>query len=79
MSLTRDTYNNFGEIHNSQELDWMFPSRAIIILSQPYLSLFSVDLLSQRNVFFTIIRTFPERGSTVWALSEDKSNSYCKL
>ena len=51
MSLTRDTYNNFGEIHNSQELDWMFPSRAIIILSEPYLSLFSVDLLSQRNVF----------------------------
>ena len=52
MSLTRDTYNNFGEIHNSQGLDWMFPSRAIIILSEPYLSLFSVDLLSQRNVFF---------------------------
>lgn len=52
MSLTRDTYNNFGEIHNSQELDWMFPSRAIIILSQPYLSLFSVDLLSQPNFFY---------------------------
>ena len=79
MSLTRDTYNNFGEIHNSQELDWMFPSRPIIILSEPYLSLFSVDLLSQRNVFFTVIRTFPKRGSTGWALSEAKSNSYWKL
>ena len=79
MSLTRDTYNNFGEIHNSQELDWMFPSRPIIILSEPYLSLFSVDLLSQRNVFFTVIRTFPKRGSTEWALSEAKSNSYWKL
>ena len=40
MSLTRDTYNNFGEIHNSQGLDWMFPSRPIIILSEPYLSIF---------------------------------------
>ena len=59
MSLTRDIYNNFGEIHNSQELDWMFPPRAIIILSEPYLSLFSVDLLSQRNVFFYNNKNFP--------------------
>ena len=33
-------YNNFGEIHNSQGLDWAFPSRPVIILSEPYLSVF---------------------------------------
>ena len=78
MSLTRDTYNNFGEIHNSQELDWMFPSRAIIILSEPYLSVFCWSAFTAQ-FFFTKIIAFPARGRTEWALSEDKSNSYCRL
>lgn len=43
MSLTRDTSNNYGEIHSSQGLDWELPSRPIIILSEPYLSIFCLS------------------------------------